>query len=315
VTGPAVFASGPTVIAGMLCLLVASLNSTKGPGPVAAVGIAVGLSVMLTLLPALLVIFGRWIFWPVRPTFGSADHTQTTFWAKVGRRIALAPRATWVATSAALVVAALGILQLNAVGLQNKDAYFGTPDSVVGEQVLAKHFPAGSGQPVVVLAKADHAAAVTSAMAGVPGISAVAPPVVRGDLVYLAGTLSVAPDSQASIDTVGLVREAVHRVPGAEAVAGGDSAPRGDILTASSNDNKVIIRLILLVVAVILMVLLRAVVAPLILIGTVVLSFGAALGLSALTFRHVFHFAGADPSIRCSSLCSSWPWGSTTTSS
>jgi RND superfamily putative drug exporter len=295
--GPAVFASGLTVIAGMLCLLVASLNSTKGLGPVAAVGVAVGLSVMLTLLPALLVIFGRWIFWPVRPTFGSADHTQTTFWAKVGRRIALAPRATWVATSAALVVAALGILQLNAVGLQNKDAYFGRPDSVVGEQVLAKHFPAGSGQPVVVLAKADHAAAVTSAMAAVPGISAVAPAVVKGDLVYLAGTLSVAPDSQASIDTVGLVRDAVHRVPGAQAVAGGDSATRGDILTASSNDNKVIIPLILLVVMLILMVLLRAVVAPLILIGTVVLSFGAALGLSALIFRHVFHFAGADPSI------------------
>jgi len=294
--GPAVFASGLTVIAGMLCLLVASLNSTKGLGPVAAVGIAVGLGVMLTLLPALLVICGRWIFWPLRPTFGSEDHTQTSFWAKVGRRIALAPRATWVGTSAALVVAALGIFQLNAVGLQNKDAYFGTPDSVVGEQVLARHFPAGSGQPVVVLAKADHAAAVTSAMAGVPGISAVAPPVVRGDLAYLAGTLSVAPDSQASIDTVGLVRDAVHRVPGANAIAGGDSATRGDILTASSNDNKVIIPLILLVVAVILMVLLRAVVAPLILIGTVVLSFGAALGLSALIFRHVFHFAGADPS-------------------
>jgi RND superfamily putative drug exporter len=295
--GPAVFASGLTVIAGMLCLLIASLNSTKGLGPVAAVGIAIALMVMLTLLPALLVIFGRWVFWPVRPTFGSADHTQTSFWAKVGRRIALAPRVTWVATSAALIVAALGIFQLNAVGLQNKDAYFGTPDSVVGEQVLAKHFPAGSGQPVVVLAKADHAAAVASAMAGVPGISAVAPPVVRGNLAYLAGTLSVAPDSQAAIDTVGRVRDAIHQVRGAEAIAGGDSATRGDILTASSNDNKVIIPLILLVVAIILMVLLRAVVAPLILIGTVVISFGAALGLSALTFRHVFHFAGADPSI------------------
>jgi RND superfamily putative drug exporter len=295
--GPAVFASGLTVIAGMLCLLVASLNSTKGLGPVAAIGIAIALMVMLTLLPALLVIFGRWIFWPVRPTFGSVDHTQISFWAKVGRRIALAPRATWVVTSAALVVAALGIFQLNAVGLQNKDAYFGTPDSVVGQQVLSRHFPAGSGSPVVVLAKADHVAAVSTAMARVPGISAVAAPVVRGNLAYLAGTLSVPPDSQASIDTVGRVRDAIHRVPGAQAIAGGDSATRGDILTASSNDNRVIIPLILLVVAIILMVLLRAVVSPLILIGTVVLSFSAALGLSALTFRHVFHFAGADPSI------------------
>lgn len=241
------------------------------------------------------MIFGRWVFWPVRPSFGSADHTQTGFWAKVGRRIALAPRATWVVTSVLLIVAGLGIFQLNAVGLQNKDAYFGTPDSVVGEQVLARHFPAGSGQPVVVIAKADHAAAVSSAMARVTGISGVATPVVKGDLAYLAGTLSVAPDSQDSIDTVGRVRDAIHGVPGAEAIAGGDSATRGDVLTASSSDNRVVIPLILLVVLVILMALLRAVVAPLILIVTVVLSFGAALGLSALTFRHVFHFAGADP--------------------
>src|SRR5665647_1476782 len=123
-TGPAIFASGATVIAGMLCLLVASMNSTKGLGPVAAVGIAVGLMVMLTLLPALLTIFGRWFFWPVHPTFGSVDHTQTGVWARVGKRIARAPRATWVGTSVALAIAALGVLQLNAVGLGNKDSFY-----------------------------------------------------------------------------------------------------------------------------------------------------------------------------------------------
>jgi len=228
--GPAIFASGSTVIAGMLCLLVASMNSTQGLGPVAAVGIAVGLMVMLTLLPALLVIFG-------------------------------------------------------------------TPDSVVGEQVLADHFPAGAGQPVTVIANADRATAVRTAMTGVGGISGVAPPVVKGDRALLAGTLAVAPDSQAAIDTVGRARDAVHQVPGAQAIVGGDSATRGDILQAASNDNKVIIPLILFVVFLILMLLLRAVVAPLILIGTVVLSFGAAMGLSSLVFRHVFNFAGADSSL------------------
>jgi putative drug exporter of the RND superfamily len=295
--GPAIFASGATVIAGMLCLLFASMNSTKGLGPVAAVGIAVALMVMLTLLPALLVIFGRWFFWPVRPSYGSADHTATGIWARVGTRIARAPRATWVATSAVLVIGVLGIFQLNAVGLQNKDAFYGTPDSVVGEQVLATHFPAGSGEPVVVIAKADQAAEVRTAMSEVTGISGVAPPVVKGDLAYLAGTLSDAPDSQAAADTVGRVREAVHQVNGAEAVAGGSTATRADVLKASSDDNLVIIPLILLVVLVILMLLLRAVVAPLILIATVVLSFGAALGISAVIFRHVLNFAGADSSL------------------
>jgi len=296
-TGPAIFASGATVIAGMLCLLVASMNSTKGLGPVAAVGIAVGLMVMLTLLPALLTIFGRWFFWPVHPTFGSLDHTQTGVWARVGKRIARAPRATWVVTSVALAIAALGVLQLNAVGLENKDSFYGTPDSVVGEQVLADHFPAGSGQPVVVIAKAERATDVKTAIQEVNGISGVADPVVKGDLAYLTGTLTDAPDSQAAIDTVGRVRDAIHQVPGAEAIAGGETATRGDVLRASSDDNKVIIPLILLVVFVILMLLLRAVVAPVILIATVVLSFGAASGLSAMAFRHLFGFAGADASL------------------
>src|SRR6478672_3217792 len=152
---PAIFASGATVIAGMLCLLFATMNSTKGLGPVAAIGVAVGLLVMLTLLPALLVVCGRWIFWPVRPSYGSVDHTRDGFWARIGARIARAPRRTWVVTSLLLAIASLGILQLNAVGLQNKDAFYGTPESVVGEQVLAKHFPAGAGSPVMVLSKAD----------------------------------------------------------------------------------------------------------------------------------------------------------------
>jgi RND superfamily putative drug exporter len=296
-TGPAIFASGATVIAGMLCLLFASMNSTKGLGPVAAVGIAVGLMVMLTLLPALLVICGRWFFWPVRPTYGSADHTATGVWARVGARIARAPRATWIATSAFLAIVTLGVLQLNAVGLENKDSYYGTPDSVVGEQVLAKHFPAGSGQPVMVITKANRVTAVQTAMQDVRGISSVAPAVVKGDLAYLAGTLSVAPDSQAAIDTVDQLRAVIHQVPGAEAIAGGNTATRADVLRASSEDNKLIIPLILFVVFIILSLLLRAVVAPVILIATVILSFGAALGISAVIFRNLFHFAGADTSL------------------
>jgi RND superfamily putative drug exporter len=134
-------------------------------------------------------------------------------------------------------------------------------------------------------------------MGGVVGVSAIAPPVVRGDRALLAATLSAAPDSQVAIDTVGQVRDAIHQVPGAEAIAGGDTATRGDVLAASGDDNKVIIPLILFVVFLILMLLLRAVVAPVILVGTVVLSFGAASGLSAIVFRHVFHFAGADSSL------------------
>ncbi|WP_270889543.1 MMPL family transporter [Pedococcus sp. 5OH_020] len=295
--GPAILASGATVIAGMLCLLVATMNSTKGLGPVAAIGIAVGLLVMLTLLPALLVVCGRWIFWPVRPTYGSVDHTRDGVWARVGRRIARAPRRTWVVTSLLLAVASLGILQLNAVGLQNKDAYYGTPESVVGEQVLARHFPAGSGSPVMVLANARQADAVKSRLESVPGVSTVAQPVTKGARSLIQATLTDAPDSDAATATVDRIRAAVAGVPAADAIAGGDTATRADTLRASADDNVRIIPLILGVVLLILVLLLRAVTAPLILVGTVVLSYGAAMGLSALLFRQVLGFAGADSSL------------------
>jgi putative drug exporter of the RND superfamily len=296
-SGPAIFASGSTVIAGMLCLLLASMNSTQGLGPVAAVGIAVALLVMLTLLPALLVIMGRWFFWPLRPSYGSADHTETGVWARVGQRIARAPRRTWVVTALVLAIASIGLLRLDANGLQNKDSFYGTPDSVVGAEVLAEHFPAGSGQPVVVIAAKDAAGAVRTAFAGTDGIEDVSDPVYEGDLAFLQGTLSDRPDSQAAKDTVDRVRATVHTVPSDGAEVGGGTAIALDTLRASSSDTRVIIPVVLLVVFLILMLLLRALVAPLVLVGTVVLSFGAALGISALIFRHLFHFAGADSSL------------------
>ncbi len=241
--GPAILASGATVIAGMLCLLVASMNSTKGLGPVAAIGVGVGLLVMLTLLPALLVVCGRWIFWPVRPSFGSVDHTRDGVWARIGTRISHAPRRIWVITTLVLAIASLGILQLNAVGLQNKDAFYGTPESVVGEQVLARHFPAGAGSPVLVLANADQGAAVKTALAGVAGVSAVGDPVTKGSRSLIQATLAAAPDSDAATRTVDRIRTAIAGVPGAKAIAGGDTATRADTLRASADDNLRIIPL------------------------------------------------------------------------
>ncbi len=295
--GPAILASGSTVIAGMLCLLFASMNSTKGLGPVAAAGVALTLLVMLTLLPALLVICGRWFFWPVHPTYGSADGMTTGVWARVGRRIARRPRTTWVGTALVLAVASAGLLQLDAHGLKNKDSYYGTPDSVVGERVLGAHFPAGSGQPVVVIANAAQAGAVRTALQDTDGIDEVTQPLTKGGRSFLQGTLSDPPDSQAAKDTVDRTRDALHRLPGAGAQVGGGTAIVLDTLRASSSDNRLIIPVVLLVVFVILMLLLRALVAPLVLIATVVLSFSAALGLSALLFKHVFGFAGADSSL------------------
>ena len=296
-SGPAILASGATVILGTLCLLAGTLNSTKGLGPVAAVGIAVGLAVMLTLLPALLVICGRWVFWPVRPTYGSVDHTAGGFWAKVGARIARAPRRTWVVTTMVLLVAGLGVLQLNATGLSRADAFYTTPDSVVGEQVMSRHFAGGEGSPVLVVSSASTAERVRTATADTPGIASVTTPVVVGSRALMQATLTDAPDSPQARSTVDLVRDAIHAVPGAQAIAGGDTALDRDTMAASDRENLVIIPLILAVVFLVLMVLLRSLVAPVVLVATIVVSYVAALGLSALIFRHVLGFAGADPSL------------------
>jgi RND superfamily putative drug exporter len=292
---PAIIASAATVILSLLCLLVAELNSTKSLGPVMAIGIAVGLCAMITLLPALLVIFGRWVFWPRRPTMGSAEPTERGLWARIGRRMARRPRVVWVVTTVVLAVMALGMTQLEANGLQSKDSFRTDPEAVVGEEVLARHFPAGAGNPIQVIGRADAARQLQATLSGTPGVTAVTRPVVRDGLAYLEGTLTAAADSQASYDLVDRLRTSLHAIPGADAKVGGGSAVNLDIQRATRHDRNLVVPLVLVVILLILALLLRALVAPLLLIATVVLSFAAALGVSALAFDHLFGFAGADP--------------------
>jgi RND superfamily putative drug exporter len=294
--GPAIIASAATVAIGMLCLLFAETNSTRGLGPVAAIGIVVGLAAMLTLLPALLVTVGRWIFWPTRPKYGTPEPTITGMWAKVGDRIARRPRGTWVATAIALAIMSIGVIQLDATGLTNKESFRGTPDSVVGEDVVARHFGGGAGSPVVVVADASKVAQVRAAVAGTSGITSVTEPVVRGGDGFMEATLSTPFDSEEAYETIDRVRDAVHPIPDADAQVGGATAINLDLQRAARNDRNLIIPIVLAVVFVILAILLRAVIAPLVLMATVVLSFAAAMGVSALAFRHVFDFGGADSS-------------------
>jgi RND superfamily putative drug exporter len=295
--GPAIIASGLTVIAGMLCLLAADSADISGLGPVAAIGIAVGLLAMITLLPALLVITGRWVFWPYKPRYGSADPTSRGPWARIGQRIAGRPRSVWILTAAILAVFSLGLIGFRFGTLTQAQSYRGTPSAVAGEKVLAAHFEAGSGQPVQVIGKATAAAPLRAALASTKGIAAVSPPVVRDGLVLVQGTLAVPPDSQAAYATVNRVRDAVHAVPGADAKVGGATAINLDVENYAIRDRNVIIPLVLVVVLIILALLLRAVVAPLLLVGTVILSFFGSLGISAVFFKYVFGFAGADNSM------------------
>jgi putative drug exporter of the RND superfamily len=295
--GPAILASAATVIAGMLCLLAARSADISGLGPVAAIGIAVGLLAMITLLPALLTICGRWVFWPIRPAYGSDEPTSRGLWARTGRAIAKRPRTIWSVTALVLIAASFGLVGFKVGTLTQAQSFRGTPTSVAGEQVLAAHFPAGAGEPVAVTGNAAAASAMRQALAATPGIIDVTQPEVRGGTAYLQGTLVPKPDSAQAYTVIDAARARLDAVPDAHAMVGGGTATNLDVENYALRDRNVITPLVLLVVMIILGLLLRSLVAPLVLIATVIVSYGAALGLSALIFSHIFGFAGADTSV------------------
>ena len=293
---PAILASAATVALGMLCLSFAELNSTAGLGPVAAIGVAVTMLVMITLLPALLVISGRWVFWPKRPNFRSPEPTSDGLWARVGRSISHRPRRVWVVTTGLLLLACLGLFRLDTSGLSTEDTYTKEFDSIKGQRLLTDHGLADNSNTLQVVTAADAAADVAASLETIDGIGTpgeVQP--LADDRVWFEATIDADISSSTAADIVEASRDAVADVEGADALVGGGSAFYLDTKIASVRDSWVIMPLVLLVVLLILIGLLRAVLAPLILIATVVLSFGAALGISALLFEYVFGFAGSDP--------------------
>jgi len=324
-----IVASGGTVIAGLLCLLLSDLKSNSTLGPVAAIGIVFAMLSALTLLPSLLLLFGRAVFWPRRPRFEpevvAAEHGMRTtgLWARLAGLIKRRPRVIWIVTTLVLLAGAAGITQLDADGVPQSDLVLGASEARDGQVALGEHFPGGSGSPVYVVVAEDQLQeaadvllandgvdAVTVTAADSPsgsapvtadGISAVGPPgtpapeptTVDGD-VLLQGTLTDAADSDAAAATV---RELRSDLAGSDALVGGVTATSIDTNDASIHDRNLIIPVILVVIMCILMLLLRSILAPVLLILTTVLSFGTAMGVSALVFNGVFAFPGADPAV------------------
>lgn len=324
-----IVASGGTVIAGLLCLLLSDLKSNSTLGPVAAIGIVFAMLSALTLLPSLLLLFGRAVFWPRRPRFEpevvAAEHGMRTtgLWARLAGFIKRRPRVIWIVTTLVLLAGAAGVTQLDVDGVPQSDLVLGASEARDGQVALGEHFPGGSGSPVYVVVAEDQlqdaadillandgvdAVSVTSAdspSGSAPvtadGITAVGPPgtpvpeptTVKGD-VLLQGTLTDAADSEAAASTV---RELRGELDGVDALVGGVTATSIDTNDASIHDRNLIIPVILVVIMFILMLLLRSVLAPVLLILTTVLSFGTAMGVSALAFNGIFAFPGADPAV------------------
>jgi RND superfamily putative drug exporter len=291
-----------------MVLLLSQLNNNRGLGPVGAIGIICSMITILTLLPALLVVFGRWIFWPKIPRFGDPDEKLKGGWAKVGAATERNPRRYWVGATALLIVLAGFSTTLNATGLSTIDSFTQRTDSVVGQEELLKHFPGGQGQPTQVVVKEAIAPAAIAKLRSNPGVDSVEtmvmgfavpgqplPPakVVDGNML-LNVTLKYAPDSEEAIALIPGLRSDMESLD-KSILVGGSTSVSYDINQASKHDRNLIIPIVLFLIAIVLGLLLRSIYAAVLLLGTVVVSFFATLGACALIFNHVFGFAGADP--------------------
>ncbi len=307
-----VAASGSTVILALLCLVVSDLPATKGLGPVAALGIFFALVSMLLLLPAILLLLGRAAFWPFRPVAGAAGEPGLS---RTARLIDRRPRLVWAVTALALGACALGLIRLEAKGVQRTDSFLTQVESVDGQRLLDDAFPASSGAPAVVIAKADRLEDVVRAISTVNGVhdllryvdpveayehrlNGQPPPTTKVVDGYSRLELTLTPevDSPEAGAVIAELRRVVHAIPGADARVGGSTANTVDSLAAAERDRRIVIPLVLVLVFVVLALLLRAIVAPLLLIGTVILSFLATLGVCGVLFRDALGFAGAEPS-------------------
>jgi RND superfamily putative drug exporter len=312
--GPAIIASGLTVSAALLSLTLAKVNGTAGLGPTGALGVAVAILAMITFLPALLTIVGRRPFWPFIPygperaphgriakRFAARDRAVDEThgaWRRVGDRVAAAPRRVGLAGLALLAIMALGLFNFST-GLTSSDTFRGTVESVEAQELIGAAFPAGSAAPTeIIVPNGAPVARVAEAAASVPGVAEVSPrPVEQGEAgVLLAAFLEFDPYSKAAYDVIPDLRGAVREVEPA-ALVGGTTAVEVDLRDAAADDTLLLIPLATIIVFLILVALLRAIVAPVLLILTVVASFLAALGVGAIVFDVVFGFPGSDPSI------------------
>lgn len=304
-----IVASGSTVTIGLLVLLLSQLNNNRGLGPIGAIGIVCSMITVLTLLPALLMIFGRWIFWPKVARFGGADERLSGSWAKVAAATARHPRKYWVGATAVLIILTGLSSTLNATGLSTIDSFTKRTDSVVGQEELLKHFPGGQGQPTQVVLKADLAEKAIATLQKNSGVDSVAPMVegqivegqplpptkIVGGNILLNVTLKYAPDSKQAIAMIPGLRAEMEKLD-SSILVGGSTSVSYDINQASKHDRNLIIPVVLFIIAIILGLLLRSIYAAVLLLGTVVISFFATLGACAVVFNHIFHFKGADPS-------------------
>ena len=294
--GPAILASGGTVALALLTLSFAELGGNRALGLVCASGIVVAMIAALGVLPAAIVVFGRGLFWPFVPRFGGVNKSETGWWAKLGKGVSRRP-----VTVAILGIAVLGGLSVGAtgitIGLPETEQFRVKPEAVTGIEVLAEAFPAGASAPTQVIAVNDRAEDVVEAALASPLVASAEIVNQNDDFSRIDVVLDAEGGSEEAYGAIESLRENVQAVPGANALVGGDDATRLAVKQAYERDQLLVIPLILVLVFIVLVLLLKALVAPILLLGSVVLSFFSAMGAAWLIFQNVFGMSGLDFSV------------------
>lgn len=294
--GPAIIASGTTVTLALLTLSFADLAGNRALGLVCATGIVIAMIAALGVLPAALVVFGRGLFWPFVPKFGGINKSDSGLWAKLAKGVSKRPVAVSILGVLILGGLASGVSGIQ-VGLASTDRFLKTPEAVVGQQVLAEAFPAGSTSPTIVVAKSAQAEEVKALVENVDGVDSVSIGESNATITQLNVVLDAEGQSEEAYATINLIRDEVDKATGAEAKVGGLDAQALDVKDAYAHDQLIVIPLILILVFIVLVILLRSFVAPVLLLVTVVASFFASMGAGWLIFTSVLGFPALDLSV------------------
>ncbi|MGW6307823.1 MMPL family transporter [Streptomyces niveus] len=290
--GPAVLASSGTVAAGLLCLLAADLNSSSGMGPIAAIGVVCALVAMLTLLPAVLVLLGRRVFWPLIPAYGSEVKQRRSFFAAMGSSAARRPVAVLGTGLVVLGALALGVLNLPGP-VKQEDSFIDRPESVTAMQRLTDAYPVQSAQPISVMAPTGAAGTALDTTRTLPGVADAQRGRSGGGWTEIVVFAKDAPESAGESATIERLRSTL----GDESYVGGPSAQQIDLADTNASDRLYVIPLVIVAVLLILVALLRSIVAPLMLVAAVVVVWGASMGIGGLVFEPLLGFAGVDPGL------------------
>ena len=290
--GPAIAASGGTVALSLITLLFAELAGNRALGFACAIGVVVAILFALVVLPAALVVCGRGLFWPFVPRVREASAVvKEGFWTRLGRGVSRRPVVITVLSVAVVGVLSLGLSGFS-VGLSQTEQLLGKPESVVAQKIVDKSFSAGLTSQTTVLAPKDAAADATTIAQNIQGVDSVTPGESANGLTQLTVSLTSAPGSDAAFATITQLRSAYADQSGAvgTTIVGGRDATALDNLTTSQRDQDLIIPIILAIVFVILAILLRSLIAPVLLIASVLATFFASLGAANWIFTHLLGF-------------------------